>query len=244
MVSSSTAPIASWIRQKNSLVMLLFFLGTAGLQLTQGATRCSTCFAINPATNKIEQESSPKVEMAKAREQANSTRKRYEIVKRLAEKGSANKHDLRLADLRRKIALLNYSSLLDPARADKNRVLKAEVVLRYRSQEFDVAKKLYMRRSISRVDYERAASARAVAASNMKAIKSTTETQEKVQLIQAAKARFEIAQKEFEIAKRLFETSSISQQDYDRVSSKLKIATAELEASKESLGARATVVTQ
>ena len=182
--------------------------------------------------------------MVRAREKAKSTRKKYEVVKRLLEKGSANRHDLRLADMRSKVALLDYSSLVNPARKEKNLILKAEVISLYRSEEFAVSKRLYQRGSISKVSYDRALAARDVAASNLKAVKSATETQRKIQVIQAAKSRFEIAVKEHSIAKRLFASESISQQTLDRAASNLKIAMAELDASKKSLGARARAVQQ
>jgi multidrug resistance efflux pump len=149
-----------------------------------------------------------------------------------------------LANLRRRIALLDYSSLLDPTRYEKNRLLKAEVVFRYRNRELAVARELYQHGSVSKVMYLRAIAARDIAESNLKAIQSATETQRKFQLIQAARSRLNVAEQEFAIAKRLFASNSISLQAMDRATSNLKIATAELESSKESLGARAIQVRQ
>ena len=229
-------------RWKNRIVMILFLAGATSFQLIPSGEPCAVCHAVTSGANA--QDSDPDVELTKAREAAQSTRNRYEVIKRLREKGSANQHDLRLADMRRKVALLDYSSLLKPARKEKNLVLKAEVIALYRTEELAVAKKLYQRGSISKVTYDRALAARDVAASNLKAVKSATETQRKIQVIQAAKSRYDVAQKEYAIAQRLFQSDSISKQTLDRAKSNLKIALAELDASKKSLGARATAVQQ
>jgi len=224
--------------------MVLFFLGVAVFQLIPASSQCRVCSAITREPTMAVQDQNPKVELTRAREKFDRAQKQLEVIKGLHRKGSANDHALRVADTRRKVALLEYSSLLDPAKAEKNLILKAEVIFQFRSEEFEVAKVLYQKGSMSKVGYQRALSARDVARSNLAAVKSATETQRKIQVIQAAKSKYEFAKKELEVAKRLFESSSISRQTMDRVTSNFKIAAAELEAGKESLGARATVVTQ
>jgi hypothetical protein len=226
----------------NGIALILFLSGAASFQLIPSNSHCAVCHATTPVA-KV-QETDRDVQLTRAKEKAISTRKQLAVTKRLVEKGSANQHDLRLADMRSKVALLEYSSLLDPSRTEKNLISKAEVIFLYRSDELAVAKRLYKRRSISKVAFDRAVAGRDVAASNLKAVKSATETQRKIQVIQAAKSRFEIAQKEHEVAQRLFRSDSISRQTMERATSNLKIALAELDASKKALGATATAVQQ
>jgi multidrug resistance efflux pump len=134
--------------------------------------------------------------------------------------------------------------LLNPNRREKNLRLKSEVILQFRSEELAVMKKLYWGGSISEVDYLRSVAARDIAAFNFKATQSGDQTQRKIQAIKAAKSRYDVAQKEFEIASQLFRSRAISQSTLDRAISNLKIASAELQASKQSLGARAVQVKQ
>ena len=220
------------------LIPALFLVGAAVFQIPNAAGGCVVCQSVGGTIQGFSSDS--RVELARARERADSTQKQYETARKLSERGSVSQHVLRRSDLQRKVALLDYSSLLHPNRREKNLLLKADVILRFRVQELAVAEELYQRGSVSRVDYLRTVAAKKIAEAHYKAAKSRNEAERKIQVIKAANSKFELAQNEYEIAKRLFRTQSISQFDWDRAVSNLKVAEAELQSSKESLGARAS----
>ena len=238
----SNSNVSRRFNHSGKLLLALFIFGAAAIQLNGPEGNCAVCI---PSGRSLQESSNdPTVQLTRARERADATQKAFESIKRLSEKGSTSQRALRRADMQRKVALLDYSSLLKPTRREKNLMLKAEVVMRFHSQELEVMKALYSRGSISEVVYQRFVSARDIAAANLKAAKSATQTQRKIQAVKAAQSKFETAQKEFEIANRLFQSRAISQSALDRAVSKLKIASAELKASKQSLGARAVQVKQ
>jgi hypothetical protein len=220
----------------------LFLVGAAVLQFLSPSGSCAVCGTVGSTIQ--DSRNDPNVELTRARERANSTQKSYETIKRLSETGSASQRELRRSDLQRKVALLDYSSLLNPGRREKNHLLKAEVILQFRSEELAVIKELYRRGSVSKLTYLRSVAARDIAESNLSAAKSATQTQRQMQAINAARSKLELAQKEHQIATRLFQSNAISQPTLDRATSNLKIASAELEASKQALGARAVQVKQ
>jgi multidrug resistance efflux pump len=184
------------------------------------------------------------VELTKAREQVKNTQRRFETLERLSQKGSVSKKELRKADFEKNIALLDLSSLLTPARKEKNLLLKAKLIYQYRATEWQIAKKLYQRGAMNQVLYRRLRTAAEVARSNLKAVESYNESQRKMQTIKAARSRFELAEKEYEIAKKLFESGSINRTTMDRATSNLNITKSELAAAKKSLGASAVQVRQ
>ena len=148
----------------------------------------------------------PDVALTRAREQAKAAQKNYETVKRLSEQGSVSQRIVRWSDMQRKVALLEYSSLLNPSRREKNLLLKMEVILQFRADELTVIKELFQRGSVSKVDYLRSVAAHDIAESNFKAADSVNEAQRKIQAIKAATSKYEVALAELEIARRLFES--------------------------------------
>ncbi|MFK7768537.1 MAG: hypothetical protein AB8B55_15045 [Mariniblastus sp.] len=196
------------------------------------------------AAPKVQSIQEADLEVTRAREKASSAQKRYETTKALSQKGSASKRKLRISELQRDLAILELSSLLEPSRKQKNMTTAAKLVLKYRNQELAIVRQLYKRGSASEVSYRRALVARDVARSDAEAMVSATETQRKLKVIEAAKSKYDLARKEFEIAERLLKSGSIAQPDYNQFASKLKLATAEWESMKKSLGAKATVVKQ
>ena len=103
-------------------------------------------------------------------------------------------------------------------------------------------RELYRRGSVSQAIYRRAVANREIAKANLEAIKSATETQRKLREIEIAKARLAVVQQEYDIAQQLLQSGSISQTKMAKITSDLKIATAELESRKKALGARAIEV--
>lgn len=206
------------------------------------AFQCQTSFAAPAMILQATQES--ELEITTAREKANAAQKRFKTTKRLSEKGSASKKQVRVAELQRNLAVLELSTLLDPSRRQRNLTTASKLLLKYREDELVIVRQLYKRGSATEIAYRRAVVARDVAKSEVQALVSATETQRKLRTIEAAKSKYDLAKKEFSIAEKLYQSGSISQQDYGEFASKLKLATAEWESTKKSLGARATVVRQ
>lgn len=184
------------------------------------------------------------LEITRAREKAKTTKQQYLTIKRLSEKGSASQKDVRDANLMRKLAIIDLSNLLTPEKQMENALLRGKIVLKYRSEELAVVKKLQQSGSVSQAVYRRASTAYEVAKSRLKAIQGITETQRKIQLIKAAKTKFEAAQTEHSIALNLQKSGSISGAAMNRAVSNLEIAKSELEQMKKSLGASAVQVRQ
>ncbi len=184
------------------------------------------------------------VSIARAREDARNAKKKFEMVRRLSERGSASLKSLRDAKLEMNLSIIQLSNLMDPARTPRNLVLRAKLILQYRNEELEVAKRLFENGSVAKVTFDRMIAVRNIAASRLKAIESDTEAQRKIQNIKASKLRLEIVFKEYEVANRLFRNGSVSQFDLDLAKSKLEVAKAELAKSKKALGAKASKVTQ
>lgn len=184
------------------------------------------------------------LELVRAKEKARTTKRQYESLKRLSALGSASEKDVRDANLMRKLALLEVSDLMTPERKADNSLLRAKIVFQYRTKELNVVKKLYQSGSVSGTVYRRSVAAYEVADARLKAVESITETQKKIQLIKAAKAKFAVAQEEHTIASRLFQSGSISKDTMSRATSNLEIAKSELAQTKKSLGATAFQVQQ
>lgn len=184
------------------------------------------------------------VEIERARKKAKTTKQQYLRIKKLSQLGSASQKQVRDAELVRNLALIELSDLVSPEKQIENSRLRAKIVLKYRQVELDVLKKLLRSGSVSETVYRRAVAAHEVAQSRLKAIESITETQKKIQLIKAAKAKFDVADKEYGIATRLYKKGSISKDTMDRASDNLGTAKSELEQAKKSLGATAFEVKQ
>ena len=183
-------------------------------------------------------------EISLAREKARDAKKKFESVKKLSRVGSASQKQLRDAELLKWLALLDLSNLVSPESKPKNSLLRAELVYNYRIKELDVIKKLYERGSASKLEYQRAKSARDVAKSQFKAVQSGSNSKRKIHVISAASSKYEEAEKVQELAAKLFQSGSLSQAAMNRANSNLKAAKSELSEAKESLGARAYEVAQ
>ena len=181
----------------------------------------------------------PGVEITRAHEKAKTAKKNFERIQRLGELGSASQKSIRDARLAMNLAIIDLSNLVDPAEEQRNMLLRAKLVLQYRSQELDLIRKLFEGGSVSQVTYERTLAARDVAASRLKAMESVTDTQRKLQNIKAAQSKLGVAKKEYEIADHLFQSGSVSKAVWERAKSNLAVAESELAESKKSLGARA-----
>ena len=105
-------------------------------------------------------------------------------------------------------------------------------------------KSLYQRGSAPQLDFQRAKIARDVAESRLKAAQSVSQTQQKIQIINAANSKLQLAQKEHQLASKLLQSGSISQVEMDRAKSNLEVAKSALVEAKKSLGAKATQVQQ
>lgn len=186
----------------------------------------------------------PNVKLTQAREKAKAAKKKYDTVKKLCQRGSASQKQLRDARLLESLAVLELSNLVSPERKQRNSLLRAKIVLNYRNKELEVIKSLYQRGSAPQLDFQRAKIARDVAESRLKAAQSVSQTQQKIQIINAANSKLQLAQKEHQLASKLLQSGSISQAEMDRVKSNLKIAESALVEAKKSLGAKATQVQQ
>ena len=186
----------------------------------------------------------PNVQLTQAREKAKAAKKKYETVKRLCQRGSASQKQLRDALLLENLAVLELSNLVSPEREQQNSLLRAKIILNYRSKELEVIKSLYQRGSAPQLDFQRAKIARDVAQSRLKAAQSDSQTQRRIQTINAANSKFQLAQKEHQLAGKLLQSGSISQAEMDRAKSNLEVAKSALVEAKKSLGAKATQVQQ
>jgi len=166
----------------------------------------------------------PNVRLTQAREKAKAAKKKYNTVKKLCQRGSASQKQLRNARLLDNLALLELSNLVSPEREQQNSLLRAKIIFNYRSKELEIIEKLYQRGSIAQLDFQRAKIARDVARSRLKAIQSDSQTQQKIQTINAANSKFKLAHKEHQLASKLLQSGSISQAEMDRAKSNLEIA--------------------
>ena len=233
--------MSALVNQPKSLSMVInsFFETSKRVAIAFGALLALSI----PTSSALVAQSPPatdaSVELTKAREQVRSTELRHETIKQLAATGSASQQALRLADLRHKLALLELSDLLTPENRDRNQLVKAKLIYNFRRSELTIAQGLFKRSSITEAEHRRVQAAFDVAKANLKSAESFSKAQQKMQTIRAAYVRMELAQKELEIAIKLFQTGSMSQMKLDKAKSKLKIAAAEWNAAKSSLGARA-----
>ena len=189
-------------------------------------------------------EIAPNVKLTQAREKAKTAKKTYETVKRLRQRGSASQKQLRDARLLENLAVLELASLVSPEREQRNSLLRAKIIFNYRSKELEIVESLYQRGSAPQLDFQRAKIARDVAQARLKAAQSDSQTQQKIQAINAANSKLQLAQKEHLLASKLLKTGSISQAEMDRARSNLEIAESALTEAKKSLGAKATEVQQ
>lgn len=185
-----------------------------------------------------------RVELARAEAAAKTAKNQYERLLKLAESGSASKRELRRAKLGSALSQLDVASLREPAQRKANDVKKASAILDYHESELAVVTELYQSGSATKLKFRRSQTARDIAQSNLNALKSPTVTQQKIHLIKAASAKYQLAKTEHEIAQRLYQSGSISAVAMDKANSKLKVALAEFESRKKSLGARAVQLKQ
>ncbi len=231
----SNSRIVFWVL-KSLLVMapvfaIVFFSGTVHAQ-----------FGERPFKNEADNASDASI--TRAREKAKSAKKKFETVKKLSQRGSSSRKELRDAELFKRLAILELSDLVSPELKQQNSLMRAKIVFNYRSQELEVTKSLYQRGSASQLAYQRARTARDVAQSRLKAAESISDAQRQIQLINAATSKFESAEKEHRLASKLLQSGSISQTVMDRAASNLEIAKSELAEAKKSLGASAVQVQQ
>lgn len=208
---------------------------------------CTFCVVAMMLTTSVSGQSSTRStssELTRARETAKSAIKKYNTLKRLSERGSASSKEVREADLIRKLSLLDFSTLQNPEKSQENALLRAQFLLKYRTEELKITTTLYRRGSASKLAFNRAVSAKEVAEARVKAILSINNTQRKMQSIKAATSKLEVAEKEFDTGTRLFQSGSISRSVLDQLKSNLEIAKSELAEAKKSLGAKATVQKQ
>ena len=189
-------------------------------------------------------EIAPNVKLTQARGKAKTAKKTYDTVKRLCQRGSASQKQLRDARLLENLAVLELASLVSPEREQRNSLLRAKIIFNYRSKELEIVESLYQRGSAPQLDFQRAKIARDVAQARLKAAQSDSQTQQKIQAINAANSKLQLAQKEHLLASKLLKTGSISQAEMDRARSNLEIAESALTEAKKSLGAKATEVQQ
>ena len=189
-------------------------------------------------------EIAPNVKLTQAREKAKTAKKTYDTVKRLRQRGSASQKQLRDARLLENLAVLELASLVSPEREQRNSLLRAKIIFNYRGKELEIVESLYQRGSAPQLDFQRAKIARDVAQARLKAAQSDSQTQQKIQAINAANSKLQLAQKEHLLASKLLKTGSISQAEMDRARSNLEIAESALTEAKKSLGAKATEVQQ
>jgi len=189
-------------------------------------------------------EINPNVKLTQAREKSKAAKKKYDTVKKLCQRGSASQKQLRDARLLENLAVLELANLVSPEREQQNLLLRAKIIFNYRSKELEVIKSLYQRGSAAQLDFQRAKIARDVAQSRLKAIQSDSQTQQKIQTINAANSKFQLAEKEHQLASKLLQSGSISQVEMDRAKSNLEVAKSALVEAKKSLGAKAIQVQQ
>ena len=197
-------------------------------------------FQGRPSERKAEASS----EIALAREKARAAKKQFDTVKKLSRYGSASQKDLRDAEVLKRIAILDLSSLESPELKLQNSLTRAKVVFNYRSKEFAVTESLYNRGAASKLKFQRAKTARDVAKSQLKAVQSDSDAQRKIHVINAATSRYESALKEHRLAAKLMKSGSISQAVMDRADRILEDAQSDLAEAKKSLGAKAYEVQQ
>lgn len=218
-----------WVCNR-SITLMFFFVLTSSVAQAQ--------FGERPLPE------SPNLELTQAREKAKSAKKKYDTLKKLSQRGSASQKELRDAKLLKALAMLELSNLVSPELEERNLLMRESLIFNYRNQELKVIKSLYQRGSASQLDFQRAKTAQEVAQSRLKAARSVSQAQRKIQIIKAANSRLESAQKEHQLAKKLLKTGSISQSEMDRASSNLEIAKSGLAEAKKSLGAKAVQVKQ
>lgn len=184
----------------------------------------------------------PSEELTLARQKARAAKEQFQTVKKLSSLGSASQKQLRDAELLKWLTLLDLSNLVAPQKKPQNSQLRAKLVANYRKKELEVIQKLYERGSVSKLEFQRAKTARDVAESRLKAVQGVSTAQRKIHVINAASSKYESAKKEHRLAVRLLKSGSISQAVMDQAKTNLEAAESELAEAKKSLGAKAVQV--
>ena len=181
-------------------------------------------------------------DIAVAREKAKTAKEKYNTVKKLSRLGSASQKELRFAEVSKWLALLELSDLQSPVSKPQNAVLRAKLILNYRNKELKVINKLHERGAASKLELQRAKTARDVAKSQLKAVEGGSVAQRKIHVINAASSKYQSAEKEHRLAAKLLQSGSISKATMDQAENNLKTAKSELAEAKKSLGAQAVQV--
>jgi len=171
----------------------------------------------------------PSEELTLARQKARAAKEQFQTVKKLSSLGSASQKQLRDAELLKWLTLLDLSNLVAPQKKPQNSQLRAKLVANYRKKE-------------SKLEFQRAKTARDVAESRLKAVQGVSTAQRKIHVINAASSKYESAKKEHRLAVRLLKSGSISQAVMDQAKTNLEAAESELAEAKKSLGAKAVQV--
>ena len=165
-------------------------------------------------------------------------REAYSIARRLSAQGSVSQSRLRRAKLARDLTGLELSSLSDPSLKSYNELLKAQVVYRFRKQEWEIAQRLYQKGAMSELDWQRADAAKDVAKLELQALRASSDVQRQLKQISAIGLRAAAAREEYETAKRLFAAGSLSETEFREVTRRLKQVEQAHRNSKRSLGVR------
>ncbi|MEM9943962.1 MAG: hypothetical protein AAF939_20550 [Planctomycetota bacterium] len=183
-------------------------------------------------------------DVTKARIQVESTQDRYQRLVLLEKKGSVNLRQVRIADFRRKAAILELSSLLDPSQEQKNDLVMAKLIYKFQLDELAMATHLHNSGSLNSAELDRAQTAAEVAKVNLRKLQTESESQQKMYSVKAAKSKLDLVNKELANAEKLANSGSVSRQKLQQAKINVQIAEAEYREAKDALGAKAVRVKQ
>ena len=198
------------------------------------AALTSATFACQTADNSTAAQTlrAAKTKYKKAREE-------YATAQRLSVQGSVSQSRLRRAKLTRDLTGLELSSLADPSLESYNKLLRAKVIYRFREQEWETARRLYQKGSMSELGWRRAETAKKTAKLELQALQGSSDVQRQLKKITAIGLRLEAAREEYGIAKRLFTAGSISEAEFREITQRLEQVQEAHRDSKRSFGVRA-----
>lgn len=214
-----------WTREP-SIVCLVSFLVLGAFSSSASACQAADNQAV-PVT------------LQAAKTKYKEAREAYLIARRLSAQGSVSQSRLRRARLARDLTGLEVSSLSDPAIKSFNGLLRAQVVYRFRKEEWEVAQRLHQKGATSDLAWRRAEAAKEVANLELQALRSSSQVQRQLKQITAAGLRLEVAREEYVTAKRLFAAGSISEAEFREVARRLEQVQEAHRDSKRSFGVRA-----
>ena len=182
--------------------------------------------------------------LARAQEMVKRTQQQFDTLQKLKQSGSVSQRELRVANYKRRNALLDLSSLLDPSQNGRIMRVRAKLNYQFRLEELKSIDELHRKGAVNELAYRRAVSALEVAKANLKAIESESDTKRKMHLIEAARKKLELMERELSIAKKLYSSGSLNKSTLDQAQSRRNIAHSEYEEYKQGLGASAIQVKQ